>query len=293
MPELPEVEVTRRRIAPLLVGRTIARVATTRPSYLFLTPPGRLRRRLPGRSATAVERAGKYLVVRLDDASRLVLHLGMTGQLFASGTASVRLLRASARGALVPEAQGAFRPDEHTHLRLGFEDGGPEVWLRDSRKFGKVLWLPPGRRSPRLDRLGPDALTLTAAQIFAATRGRRVAIKNLLLDQAVVAGVGNIYADEALFRAGIDPRREGGTLTEDECAGLSAAIADTLADGLRWNGTSLSDMRYLLPDGRAGEFAARLSVYGRDHEPCASCGTPIQRTVIRQRSTHLCPVCQV
>lgn len=290
MPELPEVEVTRRRIAPLLVGRTIARVATTRPSYLFLTPPGRLRRRLPGRSATAVERAGKYLVVRLDDASRLVLHLGMTGQLFASGTASVRLLRASARGALVPEAQGAFRPDEHTHLRLGFEDGGPEVWLRDSRKFGKVLWLPPGRRSPRLDRLGPDALTLTAAQIFAATRGRRVAIKNLLLDQAVVAGVGNIYADEALFEAGVRPARSAGRVTRSECQRLVAALGRVMGRSIETGGSSISD--FVAPDGRDGAYQDERRVYARTGAACPRCGRPIRRVVIGQRSAHYCPYCQ-
>src|SRR5690606_34325595 len=170
VPELPEVEVTRRRIAPLLVGRAIAAVATTRPSYFFLTPPARLRRALAGRRADALERRGKYLVARLDDGSRLVLHLGMTGQLFSSAAMSPRLLRASARAILAPEAQARFTPDEHTHLRLRFADGGPEVWMRDARKFGKVLWLAPGRSDARLDRLGPDALAADGAALFAASR---------------------------------------------------------------------------------------------------------------------------
>src|SRR5262245_3989670 len=148
VPELPEVEVTRRRIEPLLVGRRIRRVRTTSASYLFLTRPERLRRLLAGRTARALSRRGKYLLVELDDESRLVVHLGMTGQLFSSAARSVRLLSAGARAALAPEAQADFRPDAHTHLRLQFENGGPDVMLRDVRKFGKVLWLAPGRSHP-------------------------------------------------------------------------------------------------------------------------------------------------
>ncbi|MDX1649094.1 MAG: DNA-formamidopyrimidine glycosylase family protein, partial [Myxococcota bacterium] len=207
MPELPEVEVTRRRIAPRLVGRTVRRVHTTADSYFFLTPPSRLRRGLAGRRVDALERRGKYLVARLDDGRRLLLHLGMTGQLFAGDVTSLRLLSAAARASLAPEAQAGFRPDAHTHLRLAFVDGGPEVLLRDVRKFGKVQLLAPGEPCERLDRLGGDALEVTGDALVAATRGRRVAIKTRLLDQAVVAGSGNIYADEALFLAGVRPSR--------------------------------------------------------------------------------------
>ena len=145
MPELPEVEVTRRRIEPLLLGRTIEALRTTGPSYLFVTPPGILRRRVRGRTPTALLRHGKYLIAELDDGARLVLHLGMTGQLFVSGASSVRLLSATARASLAPQEQRAFRPDEHTHLRFRFKDGGPEIYLRDVRKFGKVFWLAPRR----------------------------------------------------------------------------------------------------------------------------------------------------
>src|SRR5262249_16088896 len=195
VPELPEVEVTRRRIAPHLVGRRIRRVRTTRPSYFFVTSPARLRRALAGRTAVALARHGKYLLAELDDGARLVLHLGMTGQLFSEGAKSPRLF--SARASLAPGQQPNFRPDAHTHLCFEFEDGGPEVYLRDTRKFGKVLWLAGGEAHPRLARLGIDALEMDGARLFAATRKRRVALKNPLLDQSIPAGAGNIYPDGA------------------------------------------------------------------------------------------------
>ena len=210
MPELPEVEVTRRQIEPLLIGRRIREVHTTEPSYLFITPPAQLRRSLSGRTVGALARRGKYLVAQLDDGSRFVLHLGMTGQLFSESATSPRLMSSTARSALPPEAQRRFRPDAHTHLRICFEDAGPEVLLRDVRKFGKLMWLRAGEKHPRLDRLGIDALEITGEVLFGAGRKRKVAIKNLLLDQSVLAGVGNIYADEALFLTGVRPTRAAG-----------------------------------------------------------------------------------
>lgn len=276
MPELPEVESTRRFLEPDIVGKRIVDVEVRRPRMVRRQPnPADFAGRLTGRTVRKLGRHGKFLLAELSRDLVWVTHLGMSGRIRIGNRSE-------------PE-------DPHTNVVVRF---GSQVDFRfiDPRTFGFVaVYTPDELASSPLALLGPDAFTATpsGADLAAALAGRTAPIKALLLDQRLVAGVGNIYADEALFRAGIDPRREGGTLTEDECAGLSAAIADTLADGLRWNGTSLSDMRYLLPDGRAGEFAARLSVYGREHEPCASCGTPIQRTVIRQRSTHLCPVCQV
>lgn len=307
MPELPEVEVTRQRIAPLLVGRAIAEVATTRPSYFFLTPPARLRRVLAGRRTESLERHGKYLVASLDDGSRLVLHLGMTGQLFSSAVTSPRLLRAAARAMQVqprldgqalcamprePEGQAlcAMRPDEHTHLRLRFVDAGPEVWMRDARKFGKVLWLAPGASSERLERLGPDALEADGAQLFAASRGRRVAVKSLLLDQAVLAGAGNIYADEALFGAGVRPGRAAGRVTRAEWDRIAAALRRVLRRSIETGGSSISD--YVAPDGRDGAYQDERRVYDRAGAPCLACGTPIRRIVIGARSSHYCPRCQ-
>ncbi len=290
MPELPEVEVTRRRIEPLLVGRRIRRVRTTSASYLFLTRPERLRRLLAGRTPRGLSRRGKYLLAELDDGSRLVVHLGMTGQLFSSAARSVRLLSAAARAALAPEAQGDFRPDAHTHLWLQFENGGPDVVLRDVRKLGKVLWLAPGRSHPRLDRLGMDALEVDAERLFRLSRKRVVAVKSFLLDQAVIAGVGNIYADEALFAAGVRPPRRAGRVTRIEYGRVAAAIRAVLQRSIETGGSSISD--YVAPDGSDGQYQEERRVYARTGEPCGACGRPIRRSVIGQRAAHWCPGCQ-
>lgn len=290
MPELPEVEVTRRCIEPVLVGRTIASVHTSSPSYFFLTPPARLRRRLAGRTVQALARRGKYLVASLDDGARLVVHLGMTGQLFAEGAASPRLLSATARAALRPDQQLRFRPDAHTHLRIRFADAGPDVWMRDVRKFGKVLWLRAGERHERLDRLGVDALELGGAALFDACRKRAVAIKNLLLDQAVVAGGGNIYADEALHLAGVRPGRAAGRTTRPECERIAAALRRVMQRAIETGGSSISD--FVAPDGADGRYQDERRVYARTGEPCHACGTRIRRLVLGQRSSHYCPRCQ-
>jgi formamidopyrimidine-DNA glycosylase len=290
VPELPEVEVTRRRIAPILVGRRICRVYTTKPSYLFITPPARLRRSLSGRTVDALERRGKYLVAQLDDRSRFVVHLGMTGQLFSGSATSPRLMSRTARSALSPEAQRRFRPDAHTHLRICFDDAGPEVLLRDVRKFGKLMWLRAGEEHPRLDRLGIDALEITGEPLFIAGRKRKVAIKNLLLDQSVLAGVGNIYADEALFLTGIRPARAAGRVSRRECECLAQAIRQVLGRSIETGGASIRD--YVTPDGSDGGYQFERWVYARKGEPCGQCGKPIRRIVLGQRSTHYCPSCQ-
>jgi len=290
MPELPEVEVTRRRIEPALRGRTIRAVRTTKPSYFFLTPPAVLRRRLAGRTVERLARHGKYLIAGLDDGSGLLLHLGMTGQLFPAGARSVRLLSATARAALAPEAQPDFRPDAHTHLVLSFKDDGPQVFFRDVRKFGKVSWIAPGAGSPRLARLGRDALAFEGEDLFRATRRRRVAVKNLLLSQAVVAGVGNIYADEALFDAGVRPTRRAGRVTRAECARIAAAVRRVMLRSIETGGSSISD--YVAPDGADGAYQDERRVYARAGLACYSCGTAIKRQVIAARGTHYCPSCQ-
>ena len=290
MPELPEVEVTRRRIAPALVGRRVRAVETTAPSYFFITPPDALRRALVGRVVRAIERKGKYLVAEIDDGRRVLLHLGMTGQLFSSDAASVRLLSATARAALAPEEQLRFEPDGHTHLQLRFDDDGPDVLFRDVRKFGKVQLLEAGEPNERLDRLGPDALDVTGETLFAATRKRKVAIKNLLLDQAVVAGTGNIYADEALFLGRVRPRRRAGRVTRAECDAIAAALRRVLRRSIETGGSSISD--YIAPDGSDGGYQDERRVYARGGEPCRECDQEIKRIVIGQRSAHYCPSCQ-
>lgn len=250
-----------------------------------------LRRRLRGRTVERLERHGKYLLAVLEGGDRLLLHLGMTGQLFAAGVASVRLLAATRGAALAPEGQTpAFRPDRHTHLRLRFDDGGPAVYFRDARKFGKVQWLAAGQPSPRLSLLGADALLASGATLLAASRRRRVSVKTLLLDQSVLAGVGNIYADEALFLAGVRPTRPARSLARAECVRLARAVRRVLRRAIATGGSSISD--YLRPDGSDGEYQDERHVYDRAGQPCRRCRAAIRRVVIGARSSHYCPRCQ-
>jgi formamidopyrimidine-DNA glycosylase len=290
VPELPEVEVTRRRIAPLLIGRRIRKVRTTGASYLFLTEPRVLSRRLRGRRTVRLERRGKYLLACFDDGRRLLLHLGMSGQLFSSLSASPRLLSSAVRAALAPEEQRHFKPDRHTHLQLAFEDEGPDVLLRDVRKFGKLRLLEAGEQEPRLAKLGIDALSVSGEHLYRASRKRRVAAKALLLDQSTLAGVGNIYADEALFLAGVRPRRRAERLTRAECEGIAQALLRVLRRAIETGGSSISD--FVGPDGVDGSYQDERRVYAREDEPCLDCGAPIRRVVIGQRAAHYCPRCQ-
>ena len=290
MPELPEVEVTRRRLAPILVGRTIARVETTKNSYFFLTKPEELKRRLVGRTVVALNRHGKYLLAELDDGDRLLLHLGMTGQLFSSAVSSLRLFSAKKRGSLSADALREFRPDQHTHLSLHFEDGGPSVLFRDVRKFGKVRLLSAGIDDPRLEKLGVDALSATGRTLFEAARARKIPIKTLLLDQGVIAGIGNIYADEALFLAKVRPARGARRVTERECDAIVSAAKRVMKRSIQTGGSSISD--YVTPDGSDGGYQNERQVYARKGLPCLVCKTPIRRVVIATRSTHYCPECQ-
>ncbi|MET0385294.1 MAG: bifunctional DNA-formamidopyrimidine glycosylase/DNA-(apurinic or apyrimidinic site) lyase [Polyangiales bacterium] len=292
MPELPEVEVTRRELEPQLLGRTISHVATTAQSYFFVSSTALLRKRLTGRRAERLERFGKYLLLALDDGSRLLLHLGMTGQLFFSGDPSVRLLSALRGVTLTPEQQSAavFVPDSHTHLVLSFADAGPQLYFRDVRKFGKVEWLAQGAKSSRLDKLGIDALGATGRDLFAAAHKRKVAIKTVLLDQSVLAGVGNIYADEALFLAGVHPARKAQRVKEAECEAIVAAVVQVMQRSIETGGSSISD--YVRPGGERGRYQDERRVYGRERAPCHTCGTAIIRRMLGQRSSHFCPACQ-
>jgi formamidopyrimidine-DNA glycosylase len=285
MPELPEVEVTRRRLAKLLVGRKIARVLTTKPSYFFLTKPSRLQAELLGRTVSKLERHGKYLLAILDSGATLLLHLGMTGQLFGEGATSVRLLRVAERS-----TKAGFSPDAHTHLQLEFEDGGPRVFFRDVRKFGKVLLVGVGKSDARLDKLGIDALEAEGEHLFEAARARKIPIKTLLLDQGVIAGIGNIYADEALFLAEVNPRRAANKVTRKECVAIVLAAQQVMLRSIETGGSSISD--YVNPDGSDGGYQNERRVYGREGEPCPRCKTPIVRVVLAARSSCYCPSCQ-
>jgi formamidopyrimidine-DNA glycosylase len=292
VPELPEVEVTRRELAPKLLGRTIAQVATTAQSYFFLTPPPKLRKQLAGRRAEQLRRVGKYLVLDLDDASSVLLHLGMTGQLFFSGEPSLRLLSALRGVTLSPEQQTevGFVPDAHTHLVMSFKDDGPKLYFRDVRKFGKVEWLARGALSARLDKLGVDALIAVGKDLYEPLRKRRIPIKTVLLDQSVLAGVGNIYADEALFIAKVNPLRRADKVKPAECDALVKAVQRVMLRSIETGGSSISD--YVRPDGERGRYQDERNVYSRTDEPCRVCNTPIKRRVLGQRSTHYCPSCQ-
>jgi len=293
VPELPEVEVTRRELEPKLIGRTITEVATTKPSYFFITKPAALRKHLVGRRAERLVRIGKYLLLELDDGARVLLHLGMTGQLFFSGAPSVRLMSALRGVSLTPEQQAAadgFTPDKHTHLVLSFDDDGPQLYFRDARKFGKVEWLAEGQVSKRLGKLGIDALRAEGQALYTASRKRKIPIKTVLLDQSVLAGVGNIYADEALFIAKLHPLKRANKLRLEECDALVAAVRKVMLRSIETGGSSISD--YVRPDGERGAYQDERKVYGRTGEPCHVCGTTIARKVLGQRSTHFCPHCQ-
>ncbi len=290
MPELPEVEVTRRRIAPFLVGRTVSKVRTGPPSYFFLTDPAVLRRRMRGRTFGDIERRGKYLLAGADDGSQLVLHLGMTGQLFPEGASSLRLLSATARASLSPESQVHFEGDQHTHLRVEFADEGPDLLFRDVRKFGKALWLVRGESHERLQRLGPDALIFSGTQLFDASRGRQLPVKQLLLDQSIVAGIGNIYADESLYHAGIRPTRRARRMRRRDCEGLARSVREVLERAIASGGSSMSD--FVAPDGQDGQYQAERRVYARAGQPCYHCDSRIRRIVLGSRGAHFCPTCQ-
>ncbi len=274
MPELPEVEVTRRRIAPLVLGRTIVGVDASGVRPVFLTRPERLRPKLLGHRIDAVERLGKYLLLRLDDGGVLCVHLGMTGQLVTAEAF------AGSRAAA----------DRHVHLALRFAGGGPALFLRDPRQFGRVFALRKGETSPRLERLGPDALRIGEAEFFAGLRTRRAAIKAVLLDQKLMAGVGNIYADEALFAASLRPTRRACRLSQEESDRLLGALKSLLRRAIAAGGTTVSD--FVHPDGSEGMFGPRCRVYGREGRPCCRCGAPIRRQLVGQRSAHFCPHCQ-
>ncbi len=275
MPELPEVETTRRHIAPVLEGAEITAVTLGRDRMARRNMrPQDIPERLLGRRVGRVGRRGKFLLIEVEGDLVWVIHLGMSG----------RMRIASPEDPL----------DPHTQLVVT-TDRGEQVRLIDPRTFGFVaVFTPEELESDSLAGLGPDALEELpdAPTLGGRLAGRRAPIKALLLDQRIIAGLGNIYADEVLFRARIRPTRPGGEVSASELEELLAVIPEVLIAGVEMGGTSLDDLAYLLPDGRAGEYLERLMVYGRTGEPCLACGTPIERVVVAQRSSHFCPNCQ-
>lgn len=269
MPELPEVETTLRGIRPHVLGRRVEEVAV-RARRLRLPVP-ELAPRLVGRALEGLRRRGKYLLFAAGE-GHLLIHLGMSG--------SLRILPAGAP------------PGPHDHLDWTLE-GGLCLRFTDPRRFGLVQWLQGDPLAhPLLAGLGPEPLgeAFTADYLYRASRGRRVAVKAFLMDGRVVAGVGNIYANEALHRAGIRPQVPAGRLSRARCGRLVAALREVLAEAVAQGGTTLRD--FVGGDGRPGYFAQALRVYGRAGAPCTGCGAPLREVRLAGRSTVYCPRCQ-
>ena len=270
MPELPEVETTRRGLLPHVVGQRI-RDVVVRNGALRWPVPRDLKRRLAGGRVLDIRRRGKYLLFDTED-GRLLVHLGMSGKL-----------------CLVPEATP---PRAHDHVDLQLEDHRT-VRLTDPRRFGAVLWLPKGAKEhPLLQGLGvePFDAEFNAAAMRKLAHGRRVAIKQFLMNSRIVTGIGNIYASEALWAAKVHPTRAAGSLSLARWELLVAACRETLERALAAGGSTLRDFAHA--DGRSGEFQASFSVYDRQGKPCPRCGTAIRQVTQGQRSTFYCPGCQ-
>ncbi len=273
MPELPEVETVRRRLAPVLEGATIERAEIADPRLTRPVEPGIVADALAGETVSSVERRGKYLLWRLASGRTLVVHLRMTGSFRHAGA-------------------GELPDDAHRRAKLTL-DTGAEVAYRDVRRFGTWELLDADHLRPYFAaRLGPEPLaaSFSAARLGSLAAGRRLSVKGFLLDQKRLAGIGNIYADEALWRARIHPRRPAGELDTDELARLHRAVRAALRRGVELQGSTLSD--YVTPDGDAGGMQHEFRVYGRGGEPCDRCGTTIERIVVAGRGTWLCPRCQ-
>ena len=270
MHELPEVETTRRGLEPLLVGQRI-RAVVVRDRRLRQPVPRRLPQLLAGATIRSLARRGKYLLADCGTGT-LILHLGMSGRLWV--------------------VRDGAAPTPHDHFDLVLENG-TVVRLRDPRRFGLVLWQAGDVLAhPLLSEIGPEPLTTAfdGAMLHAATRNRSAAIKHVLMDSHVVAGLGNIYANEALFRAGISPRIAARRLSREHCGLLATKIRETLELAIGAGGSSLRD--YVASDGLAGNYQSQFLVYDRAGEPCRRCGTKIRGIRQGQRSTFYCPRCQ-
>jgi len=273
MPELPEVETIRRKLEPHLLGRRLDRVEIADPRLVRPFEPHAVAAELEGERVSALERRGKYLVVRFESGRALLIHLRMTGS-----------LRHAARGAL--------HDDRYRRAVVNLDDGS-DVAYRDVRRFGTWLLLEPDELEPYLaPTVGVEPLerSFNARWLAQRLQGRRAPLKAALLDQRTVAGLGNIYVDEALWRAQIHPLRPAESLDADEIARLTRAVKEALKAGVRRQGASLRD--YATPDGGRGSMQDRFRVYGRAGEPCDRCGTPIDKIRAAGRGTWYCPTCQ-
>ena len=269
MPELPEVETTRRGVEPHCQGRRVSAVVVREPRLRWPVPAD-LDRRLCGMQVSSVERRGKYLLFRTDGGT-LVVHLGMSG--------SLRVVRADSS------------PGRHDHVDICFPQG-LALRYNDPRRFGCMLWLEPDEAHPLLQGLGPEPLSadFSGELLYRRSRGRRGAVKSFIMDGRIVVGVGNIYANEALFLAGILPQRAAGRISRARYAVLSESIKQVLTNAIAQGGTTLRD--FVGGDGKPGYFAQQLHVYGRGGEPCTRCGGVLREKSINQRNTVYCVACQ-
>lgn len=269
MPELPEVETTRRGVEPHCLGRTVKRVQV-RDSRLRWPVPDTLPSTLTGQRITGVERRGKYLLFRTAEGCLLV-HLGMSG--------SLRVV--------APEDS----PGRHDHIDI-LLDGGVCLRFHDPRRFGCFLWQKPGEVHPLLVNLGPEPLSaeFDGQLLYRRSRGRKGPIKNFIMNGKVVVGVGNIYANEALFLSGVHPRRAAGRLSMARYQRLADNIKQVLTSAIEQGGTTLRD--FVGGDGKPGYFAQQLYVYGRAGQPCKACGAALREIRLGQRSSVYCVTCQ-
>lgn len=269
MPELPEVETVVRALRPLLVGRTITGARNTWPRHIDRPDFPALVERLTGQTVEAIGRRGKFIIIHLTDDENLIIHLRMSGHLSV--------------------VDAALPLTEHTHTVFEL-DNSFELRFRDTRKFGRVYLV----RDPEevLGKLGPEPLApeFTLETFAEILRSRKRLLKPFLLDQAMIAGIGNIYADEALFDAGIHPLRRTDTLSDEEIEVLYVAIRRVLEIGIAREGASIDT--YVKPDGEMGDMQNAVMVFRRTDRPCYRCGTPIVRLIVGGRSTHICPQCQ-
>jgi formamidopyrimidine-DNA glycosylase len=262
MPELPEVETVRRGLAERIVGDRIDSVWLGRKPQTFRCPRAVIVRALAGSRIVAVRRMGKHIVVDLEG-TQWIIHLGMTGSL------------------QVTQAEAELLKHTHAIVRLA---SGKEVRFVDPRRFGR-MWVTSG-----FETVGMEPLQTGVQQFLALFHGRKTPIKSALLNQKLLRGLGNIYADESLFRAGIRPRRLAGSLSRESLERLYRAVQEVLTEAIAAGGSSISD--YFDVDGEPGLFQTQHRVYGRAGEPCLVCSTPIKRIVVAGRGTHYCPRCQ-
>ena len=269
MPELPEVETTRRGVEPYSRGRRVARVEVREPRLRWPVPDD-LPERLQGQRIDSVERRAKYLLFTTE-AGKLMVHLGMSGSL-----------------RVVDENEP---PSYHDHLDIVFDDGRA-LRYNDPRRFGCCLWLEPGENHKLLANLGPEPLgeDFSGELLYRLSRGRKGAVKQLIMDGKIVVGVGNIYANEALFRAGIRPDRSAGRISRARYERLATEVKQVLTSAIEQGGTTLRD--FVGGDGKPGYFAQQLDVYGRENKPCRRCGRMLKKCTLGQRTTVYCVACQ-